>query len=104
MIQIAWAAARTKGSYAQALYRRLVGRRGKKRAIVAVARSLLESFYFMLLRGEPYQDLGGGYFDPRRKEVKVETLTRQLTKLGYAVQLEPLNLQAVPGLGAPSAH
>lgn len=96
MIQIAWAAARTKGSYVQALYRRLVGRRGKKRAIVAVARSLLESFYFMLLRGEPYKDLGGDYFASRRKEVKVDTLTRQLEKLGYSVQLEPLILQATP--------
>jgi transposase len=96
MIQIAWAAVRTKGSYPQALYRRLVTRRGKKRAIVAVARSLLESFYFMLLRGEPYHDLGGDYFDKRRQAVSVETLTKQLARLGYAVQLEPLPLPAVP--------
>lgn len=96
MIQIAWAASRTKDSYPQALYRRLVGRRGKKRAIVAVARSLLESFYFMLLRGEPYRDLGGDYFDSRRKESKVDALTKQLQKLGYTVQLEPLKVQAIP--------
>lgn len=96
MIQIAWAAVRTKGSYPQALYRRLAARRGKKRAIVAVARSLLESFYFMLSRGEPYHDLGSDYFESRRKEVKVDTLTRQLEKLGYAVHLEPLNASATP--------
>lgn len=96
MVQIAWAAVRTKGSYAQSLYRRLVGRRGKKRAIVAVARSLLESFYFMLLRGEPYQDLGGDYFQKRRKTVSVDSLTKQLEKLGYAVQLEPLSPQLIP--------
>ena len=73
-----------------------MGRRGKKRAIVAVARSLLESFYFMLLRGEPYRDLGGNYFDSRRKESKVDALTKQLQKLGYTVQLEPLKVQAIP--------
>jgi transposase len=96
MIQISWAATRTKGSYAQALYRRLVGRRGKKRAIVAVARSLLESFYFMLLRGEPYQDLGSDYFEKRRKTVSVDKLTKQIEKLGYAVRLEPLTPQPIP--------
>lgn len=96
MIQIAWAASRTRGSYTQALYRRLAARRGKKRAIVAVARSLLESFYFMLSRGEPYQDLGSDYFQKRRQTVTVETLTKQLEKLGFAVQLEPLSLQLSP--------
>lgn len=78
MIQIAWAASRTKDSYTQALYRRLVGRRGKKRAVVAVARSLLVSFYFMLTKGEPYQDLGGNYFEKRRKTVNVDKLTKEL--------------------------
>lgn len=96
MVQIAWAASRTKGSYAQAVYRRLAGRRGKKRAIVALARTLLESFWYMLSRGEPYKELGGDYFDKRRKDVKVTVLTKQLEKLGYAVQLEPMKLQLEP--------
>ena len=96
MVQIAWAAVRKKGSYAQALYRRLAGRRGKKRAIIAVARTLLESFWFMLTRGEAYKELGGDYFDQRRKDVKVNVLTKQLEKLGYAVQLEPVKLQLEP--------
>lgn len=93
MVQIAWAASRKKGSYAQALYRRLAGRRGKKRAIIAVARTLLESFWYMLSRNEPYKELGGDYFNKRRKDVKVNVLTKQLEKLGYAVQLEPVKLQ-----------
>lgn len=97
MVQIAWAASRKKGSYAQALYRRLAGRRGKKRAIIAVARTLLESFWYMLSRGEPYKDLGADYFDKRRRDVKVNVLTKQLQKLGYAVQLEPVKLQVEPG-------
>jgi transposase len=96
MIQIAWAAVRTKDSYAQALYRRLAARRGKKRAIVAVARSLLASFFFMLSRQQPYQELGGDYFDQRRKPAKVDALTKLLGKLGYAVQLEPLPPPPLP--------
>ena len=97
MVQIAWAASRKKGSYVQSLYRRLAGRRGKKRAIIAVARTLLESFYYMLSRGEPYKDLGSDYFDKRRKDVKINVLTKQLEKLGYTVQLEPAQLQPAPG-------
>lgn len=90
MIQIAWAASRTKGSYTRALYRRLAARRGKKRAIVAVARSLLVSFYHMLTRKEAYHNLGEDYFDKRRRVAKVDILTKQLQKLGYDVRLEPL--------------
>lgn len=95
MIQVAQAARRKKGSYASALYRRLAGRRGKKRAIVAVARSLLVSIYHMLTRREAYKDLGSEYFQERRKESKVDYLTRQLSKLGYKVQLEP-QLDPIP--------
>jgi hypothetical protein len=61
-----------------------------------VARSLLESFYFMLSRGEPYQDLGADYFTKRRKAVSVDSLAKQLEKLGYAVRLEPLSPQPIP--------
>jgi transposase len=87
MVQVAQAASRKKGSYASALYKRLVRRRGKKRAIVAVARSLLVSIYHMLSRQEEYEDLGSAYFQERRKENKVDYLTKQLAKLGYEVRL-----------------
>jgi transposase len=89
MIQAAHAARRKKGSYASALYQRLVGRRGKKRAIVAVARSLLVSIYHMLTRQQEYEDLGSDYFQKRRKENKVDYLTKQLASLGYEVRLAP---------------
>lgn len=87
MVQVAHAARRKKGSYASALYKRLVGRRGKKRAIVAVARSLLVSIYHMLSRQQEYEDLGSDYFQERHKENKVDYLTKQLAKLGYEVRL-----------------
>lgn len=89
MVQAAQAASRKKGSYASALYKRLVTRRGKKRAIVAVARSLLVSIYHMLTRQQEYEDLGSSYFQQRRKENKVDYFTKQLRKLGYEVRLAP---------------
>ena len=90
LIQIAWAAVRTKGSYCQALYRRLAARRGKKRAIVAVAHHLVIAFHYMLDRQQPYHDLGADYFDQRNKQFKVDRLLHLLTKLGYAATIEPL--------------
>jgi len=90
LVQGAWAAIRTKGTYLSALYRRLAARRGKKRAIIAVAHSLGVSFYHMLSRRQPYLELGPDYFDQRSKGVKTDWLLKQLNKLGYHVQLEPL--------------
>lgn len=88
--QAAWAASRTKESWLKARYHRLAARRGKKRAIVALGRSILVSVWHMLSKRQPYQDLGADYYDQRRKESKVTYLTKQLTRLGFAVQLDPL--------------
>jgi len=92
--QAAWAASRTKDTFLEARYHRLAARRGKKRAIVALGRSMLVSIWHMLSRQEPYQDLGADYYDQRRKETKVAYLTKQLTRLGFAVQLDPLPVPA----------
>ncbi len=97
MVQVAHAAKRKKGSYAEALYKRLVGRRGKKRAIIAVARSMIVSIYHMLERQEEYVDLGGGYFETRQKDSKIDRLTKQIEKLGYQVQLAPQAVLAGAG-------
>lgn len=94
LVQGAWAAVRTKDTYLSALYRRLSARRGKKRAIVAVAHSMAVSFYHMLARHEPYHELGADYFDQRSKGVKTDWLLKQFHKLGYSVSLEPLPLAA----------
>ncbi len=90
LTQVAWAAKRTKNTYLSTLYRRIAARRGRKRAVIAVAHSILVSIYHMLSRQQEYHDLGADYFDKRRKENKVDYLTRQLRKLGYQVQLDPL--------------
>jgi transposase len=89
MVRAAWSAIRTKNSFFQARYRRLAGRRGKKRALIAVARSMLVSAWHILTYRQPYRDLGGDYFDQRKKETKISHLTRQLEKLtGGAVRIE----------------
>jgi transposase len=62
LVQSAWAAPRKKDSYFAARYRRLAARRGKKRAIFAVAHSLLTVIYHILKTGSTYQDLGADYF------------------------------------------
>ena len=89
MTQVAHAASRKKGSYASAKYRRIAMRRGKKRAIIAVARSLLVSIYHMLTNGVFYEDLGSDYFDNRSKERRTNYLLKQLGKLGLTVHIEP---------------
>lgn len=89
LVQAAWSAVRTKETYLRAKYERLVVRRGKKRAIIAVAHSLLKSIWYMLTYHVPYQDLGSDYFDNRRKESKINYHLRQLQKLGYSSQSEP---------------
>jgi len=92
--QAAWAASRTKNTYLKARYHRLAARRGKKRAIVAIGRSILVSIWHMLSRHEPYQDLGADHYDQRRKDTKVSYLTKQLSKLGFVVSLDSAPIAA----------
>jgi transposase len=90
LVQCAWAAARTKGSYLQAQFHRIRSRRGVKKAIVAVAASILTAIYHMLKHGTMYQDLGPNHFDTRAKERQKNRLVKRLADLGYAVELAPL--------------
>jgi len=90
LVQCAWAATRTKGSYLQAQFLRLRSRRGAKKAICAVAASLLTSIYHMLKNGVPYKDLGAAHFDRISRQRKVNTIVHRLRNMGYAVKIEPL--------------
>jgi transposase len=90
LVQLAHAAARTKETYLSAMYHRLAARRGKKRAIVAVAHSIVRSAFHMLSRNEPYHELGSNYFDEHRREHLVDRLTRRIERLGYHIALEPV--------------
>jgi transposase len=89
LVQCAWAAARTKGSYFQAQYHRLRSRRGSKKAICAVAASLLTTVYHMLKNGTCYQDLGPNHFDQQDKERHIKRLVSRLENLGVEVKILP---------------
>jgi hypothetical protein len=90
LIQCAWAAARKKGSYLQAQFHRLRARRGGKKAIGAVAASMLTAAYHMLSNGTFYDDLGADHFDRRAKSAQTNRLVSRLKSLGYDVQITPL--------------
>jgi transposase len=87
LVQSAWAATRTKKSYFRAQYRRLAGRRGKKRALVAVGHSLLVVIYHVLKTGCAFRDLGVDYFDRLDQDRIVKTHVRRLESLGFTVTL-----------------
>ena len=90
LVQCAWAASRRKPSYLQAQFHRLRARRGAKKAIGALAASILTSVYHMLISGEFYHDLGPDHFDRRAKARHTSRLVVRLQNLGYAVQITPL--------------
>jgi transposase len=89
LVQAAWAASRTKGTYLASQYRRLAARRGPKRAAVAVAHTLLVSAYHVLRDGVPYTDLGADYLDRLEPERATKQLVRRLERLGHKVILCP---------------
>jgi transposase len=89
--EVAKAASRTKGTYLNAQYHRLRGRRGPGKATMAVAHSVLVSADHVLDRGVAYQELGDDYFQQRHSlERHQRQLVRQLERLGHKVTLEPI--------------
>jgi len=90
LIEAAWAATRKKGSYLSALYHRLVVRRGKKKAIVAVAHRLLVIIYHMLKDQTSYRELGSDHFNKLNAAYVQRHHVKRLESLGFKVILEPL--------------
>jgi transposase len=92
LVESAKAAARSKGTYFSAQYGRLKGRRGPAKATIAVAHSLLVVAYHVLQRNEPYHDLGADYCLNRESpDHHAKRLVRQLERLGYGVDLRPVD-------------
>jgi transposase len=90
LMQAAHVAARSH-SYLGAQYSRIAARRGKKRATMAVAHSILVIAYHLIKRQEPYRELGAGYFDQVHPEATTRRLVQRLERLGHKVSLEPQN-------------
>jgi hypothetical protein len=95
LVQCAWATTRKKASYFRAQHYRLCARHGPKKAVCAVAASILTSIYNMLKHGIQFQDLGADYFDRRSKQAKVNPLVTQLANLGFDAKLTPTPASAV---------
>jgi len=83
LVQCAWAASKTKATYLHSQFVRVRARRGAKKAIVAVAASILTAAYHMISTGTVYRDLGPTHFDQRRKEARARRLLASLRRLGY---------------------
>jgi transposase len=85
LLESAWAASHSRGSYLGAQYRRISKRRGPKRAAIAVAHSILVIAYHVLREGVPFQDLGGDYFDRMNSTKAKRYHLRRLEELGCDV-------------------
>ena len=94
LVEAAHGAARSKDTYLAAQYARLARRRGRKKALVAVGHSILVIAYHLLTHNECYRDLGGNYFDERKRETVQHNLVSRLQRLGYQVTLTPVTLAA----------
>ena len=90
LVQAGWAASRKKGSYLQAQFRRLLGRRGAQKAVVAVGHQILTVAYAILRDRVGYRELGANYYDQRNSERTKLRLMQRLMALGYRVELTPL--------------
>lgn len=88
MTQCAWAASKTKNTYLRAKYHSLVGRRGKKRALIAVGHKILIMAYHIIKNGVPYKELGKDYLLHRREDKIVKNHIKRLRDLGYEVELK----------------
>jgi transposase len=90
LVQAAWAAVRKRGTFLSAYFGRLSARRGKQKAIVAVAHKILVIIYTLLKTGQVYQERGAAALDQNQKERIVHRLEKRIANLGYKVHLEPI--------------
>jgi len=89
LVQAANAVSRSNDNYLGAQFHRLAARRGRKRAAVAVARSILIIAYHLLRDGTRYIELGADYFDKRNQHYLEQHLVKRLERLGHKVTLDP---------------
>jgi transposase len=88
LTEFGWVASRMKDTYLRSKYHSLVGRRGKKRALVALGHKILIMCYHILKYKRPYKELGVDYLDQRRKDKIARSYIKRLNHLGYEVTLQ----------------
>ena len=94
LVQAAWGASLKKNCYLSSQFFRLVKRLGRKKALVAVAHSLLVIIFHVLQNDQTYTELGGDYFDRQHVEQQREYYLRRLQMLGLKVTVEELSVAA----------
>ena len=87
LVECAQSAVRRKDTFFYAQYQRIAMKRGKKRATLAVAHSILIAIYYMIKEDKEYQDLGADFYNKFNKEKKANAYMKKLKELGYDVQL-----------------
>ncbi len=88
LVQCAWAATRTKKTYLRSKYDSLVGRRGKKRALVAVGHKILIAAYFILKDKVAYKELGETHLQELKKEKQINRHLKLLKELGVNLEVK----------------
>jgi hypothetical protein len=88
LTEFGWIASKMKGTYLWSKYHSLVGRRGKKKTLVAVGHKILIMCYHILKHKVPYKELGPRYLDERRKDRIAKSYIKRLSSLGYAVTVK----------------
>ncbi len=88
LVQSAWSAVRSPSTYYHAQFQRIRARRGAKKAIIAVAASMLTAVYHMLDKKSDYRELGSDYFTKNNKEKNAKKLCKRLNLLGYEVEIK----------------
>ena len=88
LIESAWAAAKTKNTYLRSKYDSLIGRRGKKRALVAVGHKILIACYHILKNKMEYKELGRDHLDNRKKDKLAKRYVKRLSELGFDMEIK----------------
>lgn len=94
LVEAASSVSRSKNTYLAAQYALIASRRGRKRAAMAVAHSMLVSACYMLERDEPYREVGNDWFNQRHADAHARRLVTQLRRLGHTVVLDPVDSPA----------
>ena len=88
LVEAGWGASRTKNTYLRSKYESLVGRRGRKRALIALGHKILCAAYFIIKNKEPYVELGAEYLESRRNKNQIQSLLDKLKGLGIEVEIK----------------
>jgi len=102
LVLAAWGAVRSRANYLRSMYYHLAARRGKPRAAMAVGRTILQAAYHILLRGEPYNELGTDYLDQLDRERTAKRLLKRLDSLGYDISSVKDRLTLPPTIPEPA--